>query len=694
MAHNPGHPKMPTVRSQSGILTNANTFKDTNLSLLQGDVGVPTGQFNQRNMTAATNLSSGGPPGSGFASQISRPSTSQPNRGYVSPAAVDRRATSQPSNAADRNMIAQANRAGVGSYNPNARAINAAALAAARYGRAAEVYADPVTGAPTPAYEAAQRARPMGGGQDRRENQQSEDDKALAAFLGQVESDDWKNFVAGQTAPAAPGITDPGIIAADPYADLFEDLRSDADTALGASTDYFENEGDLTTDFYGAGSELSDTYFDDRGTAAEDYFGGSRDDALEYLTGREGREQAQISAMGDMRRLNASEQYQHMVDALNAEQVRRSGRYDQLELDRGARLDSNEAALLSQMGSLEGERLSQQQAMMDAMSGRYTGAQGGLDLREQGVGPEAYTSAVGAETAALLGSQGLSSQDLQGRLASIAASEATDRELGATGLFQDARSALADELFGGRADLAENIAGRETDLGLQNMKALGGINVGELGAGQSLANQIAQGRYGANQDYRSGMYNTGENIAAGRFQGSEVARTGAFNAGQTQRAGQYEAQQAYNSELSRINQLEASGQISRAEAAQAKVDAEAKSNQAAAAKAAQFAQIDAAMGLAPGTAQAMDAGGLLGDLYGDLMGEPESNSYDNMMPWTPTGSSESYMVDPEIMLRAQIDEAQNTPTAFYPVNINGQMVSMPISGWQDVEASQEYEARR
>jgi len=54
----------------------------------------------------------GGPPGSGSPSQISRPSVPQPNRGYVSPAAVDRRATTQPSNTADRNMMNQARRAG------------------------------------------------------------------------------------------------------------------------------------------------------------------------------------------------------------------------------------------------------------------------------------------------------------------------------------------------------------------------------------------------------------------------------------------------------------------------------------------------------------------------------------------------------------------------------------------------------
>ena len=83
------------------------------------------------------------------------------NRGYVSPAAVDRRATTPPSNTADRNMVAQANRAGAGSYNPNASAMNAAArrsrqtvvpsapsqadLSAQRYAAAAKAYEDPAT---------------------------------------------------------------------------------------------------------------------------------------------------------------------------------------------------------------------------------------------------------------------------------------------------------------------------------------------------------------------------------------------------------------------------------------------------------------------------------------------------------------------------------------------------------------------
>lgn len=340
--------------------------------------------------------------------------------------------------------------------------------------------------------------------------------------------------------------------------------------------------------------------------------------------------------------------------------------------------------------------------MADAMSGRYTSAQGGLDqrrldaeaaLREQGVGPEAYTTAVGAETAALLGSQGLSSQDLQGRLASIAASEATDRSLGATGLFQDARSALADQLFGGRADLAENIAGRRTGLGQQNLQALAGIGTGELGAQQSLANAIAQGQFGANQAYSTGMYDAGEQVAAGRFNAAEAAQQGRYGLGTQTRAGQYQAEQAYNAEVSRIDQMEASGQISRAEAAQAKAEAESKAAQAKAAEDAQFAQIDAQMGLAPGTAQAMSAGGLLGDLYGDLMGSPE-NEYENMMSWTPQGGTESYFVDPEIILRQQIESAQNAPVAMYPVEINGQIVNMPIGDWPDVQASQEYEALR
>jgi len=576
-------------------------------------------------------------------------------------------------------------------------------LEAARYARAAEVYADPVTGAPTPAYEKAQNA-PTFGTPGAMGGPPGPTDQEVLDWLG---TSDAQNFL-GITTPAAPApapaapISTLGVPIEDAYTDMYADLREDAETAFDTSEDYFTTEGDETTAFYDTGADLSGGYYDDRATAAEDYFGGTRDDALEYLTGREGREQQQILDMANMRRGNVNQQYQHMIDALNAEQARRGGVYDQLETQRGARLDDYEAQLLSQMETLEGERLAQEQAMMEAMSGRYTGAQGGLDkrrldaeaaLREQGISPEAYTTAVGAETAGLLGSQALSSQDLQGRLASIAASEATDRSLGATGLFQDARAALADELFSGRANLAEDIAGRRTGLGLQNMQALGGINTGELGSQHALANEIAQGRFGANQAYRTGMYDTGEQIAAGRFQGSEAARTGAFGAGQAQRAGVYGAQQTYDAEMSRINEAEASGRISRAEAAQAQAEAEAKAAQAQAAESAQFATIDMQMGLTPGTAEAMAAGGLLGDLYGDLMGEAEANEYENMMPWTPTGGSETYFVDPEIMLKAQIAETQNAPVGFYPVNINGQMVPMPISGWGDVEASQEYEAR-
>ena len=99
---------------------------------------------------------SGGPSRSALAATVTAA-----NRGYVSPAAVDRRATTPPSNTADRNMVAQANRAGAGSYNPNASAINAAArrsrqtvvpsapsqadLSAQRYAAAAEAYKDPAT---------------------------------------------------------------------------------------------------------------------------------------------------------------------------------------------------------------------------------------------------------------------------------------------------------------------------------------------------------------------------------------------------------------------------------------------------------------------------------------------------------------------------------------------------------------------
>ena len=132
----------------------------------------------------------GGPPGSGRASQISRPAMAaaatakrpQPNYGppgtvtpggppgtggardqllamrdamhqqprptgpydiHLSPAAVDRRATTPPSNTADRNMIAQANRAGAGSYSSTRP--SQSDLSAQRYAAAAEAYKDPAT---------------------------------------------------------------------------------------------------------------------------------------------------------------------------------------------------------------------------------------------------------------------------------------------------------------------------------------------------------------------------------------------------------------------------------------------------------------------------------------------------------------------------------------------------------------------
>ena len=519
---------------------------------------------------------------------------------------------------------------------------------------------------------------------------------------------------ADPAAPAAPVGATPAVAAPittleTSYADMYGDMRDDAGTAFDTSETYFTNEGTLAGDYWSGVGDRAGGYWDERGTAAEGYYGGARDDTLEYLTGRQGREQEQILAMANMQRGNVGDQYQWMTDALDTEETRRGGVYDELETTRGARLDTNEAALLEQMGTLEGQRLTEQQAMSEALGGRYTTAQGGLDqrrldaeaaLREQGVGPEAYTTAVGAETAALLGSQGLSSQDLQGRLASIAASEATDRSLGATGMFQDARTALADQLFGGRADLAENIAGRRTGLGQQNLQALAGVGTGELGAQQSLLNEIAQGQFGAGQTYGAGMYGAGEQIAAGRFNADEAARSGAFGAGQTQRAGVYGAQQSYQSEVSRIDQMEASGQISRAEAAQAKSEAAAKASQAQATEAAQFAQIDTQMGLKPGTAQAMSTGGLLGDLYGDMMGST-AGQYENMMPWT-SASGESYFVDPEIAMREEIRQGQGVttvPQATYPVQIpgpDGQMITvqMPINNWSDITSMQEYEALR
>ena len=166
--------------------TPANTVKNTTYSTSNRFGGPPSvsGRMGPQS----------GPPGSGQPSQISRPAlaaaaaargprtlpgtwpptqqqprtlpgtwppTQQQPQPYVSPAAVDRRATTQPSNTADRNMVAQANRAGAGSYNPNASAMNAAArrsrqtvvpsapsqadLSAQRYAAAAEAYKDPAT---------------------------------------------------------------------------------------------------------------------------------------------------------------------------------------------------------------------------------------------------------------------------------------------------------------------------------------------------------------------------------------------------------------------------------------------------------------------------------------------------------------------------------------------------------------------
>jgi hypothetical protein len=106
------------------------------------------------------------------------------------------------------------------------------------------------------------------------------------------------------------------------------------------------------------------------------------------------------------------------------------------------------------------------------------------------------------------------------------------------------------------------------------------------------------------------------------------------------------------------------------------------------------------MGLTPGTAQAMSAGGLLGDLYGDLMGST-AGQYENMMPWIgPDG--QTYFTDPEITMREEIRQGQGVttvPQATYPVQVpgpDGQMVTvqMPINNWSDITSMQEYEALR
>lgn len=663
----PPRVKTPSVRSPSGILTNAaTTGGPANTMLAAGGAGGGTGVSPQVGAGVGLPGTAGHP--SNFVSATPAQQASLSHNQLM------RAATS---GAATNPMAGQFGTRQIGHYDdsadrkfvdPGGYVANAATTGALGYD-------------PTPA--------PAQGG------------NVWLEHLASLTPDEYAGVQAGYDAlTATEGVLTP---VETQYGDMYADMRDDAQTALDTSEGYFTTEGTLAGDYWGGAGDRSGEYYDARDLAAEGYYGGRRDDTLDYLTGREGREQEQILGMADLRRGNVGEQYQYLVDALNLEEGRRGGVYDELETTRGARLDANEAALLGQMDTLEGERLAQEQLMRDAMSGRYTGAQAGLDTRQaeaaaalqaQGVGPEAYTTAVGAETSALLGSQGISSQNLQDRLAGVAASEATDRALGATGLFQDARSALADQLFGGRADLAEDIAGRRTGMGLQNIQSLADIGVGELGAQQALTNLIAQGKFGAGQDYGTGMYGAGEEIAAGRFQGQEAALSGAFGAGQAERAGMYGAQQTYNAEVSRIDQLEASGQISRAEAAQAKSEAAAKTAQAEAAEAAQFAQIDTQMGLTPGTAQAMSAGGLLGDLYGDLMADDTAGAYENMMPWSPAGSSESYFVDPEIAMREEIQQAQDTPVAFYPVEINGQIVQMPISAWPDIQASQEYEALR
>ena len=456
--------KTPSVRSPSGILTNAaTTGGPANTMLAAGGAGGGSGAgrtpaaiaaqhpgltgAHANTMLAAGGAGGGTGAGGGVTSTPAALSHNQLMRAATSGAATNpmagqfgTRQIGHYDDSADRKFV-----------DPGGYVRNAATTGALGY--------DPT---PAPAQAPAQ------GG------------NVWLEHLASLPPDEYAGVQADYDALTAGGDTSVLTPIEEQYGDMYTDLREDADVAFTAAGDYWGNEGTMSGDYWGGVGDRAGTYYDERGLAAEGYYGGRRDDTLDYLTGREGREQEQILGMADLRRGNVGEQYQHLVDALNLEEGRRGGVYDELETTRGARLDANEAALLGQMDTLEGERLAQEQLMRDAMSGRYTGAQAGLDTRQaeaaaalqaQGVGPEAYTTAVGAETSALLGSQGISSQNLQDRLAGVAASEATDRALGATGLFQDARSALADQLFGGRADLAEDIAGRRTGMGLRNMLA-------------------------------------------------------------------------------------------------------------------------------------------------------------------------------------------------------------------------------
>ena len=566
-----------------------------------------------------------------------------------------------------------------------------------RYQRAADVYTnDPA------AYEKAQDA-PTFGTPGAMGGPPGPTDQEVLDWLG---TSDAQNFL-GITSPAAPAPTAPPAVSSvvpttatieQQYTDMFTDLRDDAELAFDTSNEFLGDQGVVVDD-----------YFTDRSGAATDYYGGGLTAATDFLDARDLRESGQLQAMADLRTTNWGNQYQQMLDALDAEQLRRSGRLNELETSRGARLDSDEAELMALLERLEGDRLGVEGAMRHGMQNRYRGAQENLDarrtaaeaeLRAAGIDPAAYTSGVGAETAALLGSQGMSSMDLQDRLAGVAGSEALDRSLAATGLFQDARSALADELFGARGALDESIAGRRDAYGLQNQQVLGAISEALMGGQHGLANEIAGQRFGAQQAHDTGMFQSGEQIAQQRF-GAEQ--------GLAQQ--QHQAEMAFNAQMSAIDQQEAAGQISRAEAEQAKYEAamarheeETARIEAEAADAAyaaqQFGAIDAALGLQPGTAEAMKHGGLLGDLYADVMADPEVDPNANLMPWVPQGGDPSnpYMVDPEIAFRAELGAQADAPVAMWPFEMMGPdgqpvMVNVPVRGPSDIGKMQENVAR-
>jgi len=328
----------PSVRSRSGILTNAattgsppNTVQSRAINRPPGAGGGttpavvaaqrpqsrainrPTTQTSRTNVGPSMQQLSGGTPTGYTAANFKRP---------LQNAATDTRLTAPPT--ADE-------------------------LMGQRYGRAAEVYADPVTGAATPAYEAAQAAPTfgtpgaMGGPADTSGGFGLPPDNEFFRMLADLESDEaraQKGFDMGLIdQPALDALFaqetmninapefqwNPGVGAAgnqiglagggpvgggpvgggpvgggpvgggpvggglgggtieDAYVDMYADLRDDAQTAYDTSGDFYTTEGILGRGHWSGVEDRANQYWDDRGAAAEGYFGGMRDDQLEYL---------------------------------------------------------------------------------------------------------------------------------------------------------------------------------------------------------------------------------------------------------------------------------------------------------------------------------------------------------------------------------------------------------------------------